>query len=483
VTAVRSKLALASALGALALLGACGGTAGTPGAGAPEDQGDVSLALSVHAVLGAATPIPVGAVWVHLHGTSARGKPLDVWSLAQPSGGRYTLTFSKIAVGSYLAGGRAYASATATPAAVPDFESVADIPVTVTAKAQSAAVVTLQQNLALHPPARTDDRAPTVDSLVASAQRVDSSDPAATIALTATASDPDGPADLASFAWTAVYAPPLAAGAAPGVFGAAAALATSWTPPAGYEGIVTVAFAATDLAGARAALSVPIDVSPRNGAGAAAFTLDVNSFPDLGPVLASAGQPKPGERVALSIIARDADGDLLAFAWDDGGCGGAFDAQGAATTTWTAPMTPAACTLAASASDGRGGTNRSTLTVTVTDRAGAFHPEFILAAQSPGNPVPAAGPVWFRVEAVEPTADPTAPRPVTDLAWSSPAGGVFAPVVAGDLSSVLWTPAACLTSGVTVAASVTVTATGSALDLLGNACRNAFTFAVDVVCP
>lgn len=479
-TAARTLLALS-----IAALAAC---AGPSSSGTPEDQGDLSLSVSVHAALGAPAPIPVNAVWVHLYGTSARGVPLDAWSQAQLAGGRYTLSFAKIPVGSYLVAGRAYSSAAAAPTAVPDFESVAAVPVTVASKVQSAVALTLQQNLVLHPPARTDDRAPTVDALVASAQVVDSADPASAVTLAASASDPDGPADLASFAWTATYLPTLAPGAAPGTFSSPAALATAWSPPSGYEGTVALAFAATDLAGARAALSVTLHVSPRNGTGNVAFTVDVNNFPDLGPVVTDDAQPRPGARVALSVVADDPDGDPLTFRWDDGGCGGTFDAQGATSTTWTAPALPAPCTLGVSVADGRGGTNRSTLvvnvsTVTGSANGGASAPEIVFATQSPGNPVPAAGPVWFRVEAVEPTADPGAPRAVGALAWASGAGGVFEPVVPGDPSWVRWTPAVlCAAPGI-VPAAVTVTATGTNLDPLGSPYRATFTFAVDLACP
>jgi hypothetical protein len=474
VTAVRTTLALA-----LAALTACSGAS----SGAPEDQGGVSLAVSVHASLATSAAIPVAAVWVHLHGTSARGTALDVWSPASLSAGRYTLSFAKVPVGSYLVGGRAYSSATAAPTAVPDYESVAEVPVTVAMKTTSSVALTLQQNLVLHPPASTSDRAPTVDSLVASAQLVDSADPASVVTLSATASDPDGPADLAGFSWTATYVPTLAAGVAPGTFSAPAALATVFAPPRSYEGTVTVVFAATDLAGARAALSIALHVSPRNGSGNVGFTVDVNNHPDLGPVLAADAQPRPGAAVPLSVVAGDPDGDPLTFAWDDGGCGGTFAPQGASTTTWTAPGVVTACTLRVSVSDGRGGTNRSTLVVNVSTGGAVFGPEFVFATQSPGNPAPAAGPIWFRVEAVEPTSDPAAPRPVTALAWASAAGGLFEPVVAGDLSWVRWTPAVTCAGPGTVPVSVSVTATGTTQGPLGTPYRAAFDFAVDLTCP
>lgn len=475
-SAVRSTLALA-----LAALAACSSPASSPPA--PEDQGGVSLAVSVHATLGATAPIPVNAVWIHLYGTTARGAAFDVWNKAALSGGKYTLSFAKVPVGSYLVSGRGYSSATAVQTAVPDFESAAAVPVSVAVKTTSSVALTLQQNLVLHPPARTDDRAPTVDSLVASAQVVDSADPTALVSLAATASDPDGVADLASFAWTASYAPPLAAGALPGVFSAPTALATTWAPPAGYEGVATLTFSATDRAGARAALGLAVHVSRGSGTGSVAFSVDVNNFPDLGPVVASNGQPVPGERVGVSVVASDPDGDPLTFAWSDGGCGGAFDAAGAASTTWTAPAAATTCTLSVSVSDGRGGANGSSLRVSVSDRGATVGPEFVFASQSPGNPAPAAGPLWFRVEAVEPTADPAAPRPVSSYAWASSAGGSFVPETAGDPSWVRWTPGlACAAPG-TVSATVTVTAAGSTLDALGNPSRSSFTFAVDLVCP
>lgn len=474
VTVARSTLALV-----LAALAACSTSSSAPSG---EDDGSVAFAVTMHAALGSS--VPVRAVWVHLHGTTARGAALDLWERAQPAGAQYTLSLARVPAGGYLVGGRAYSDAAALPDVAPDFETAADVAVTVTARAQVPVGLTLQQNVALHPPARSDDRAPTVDSLVASAQLVDSGDPGAAVALSATASDPDGPGDLTAFSWTAAYAPALAAGAAPGPFGTPAALATTWTPPAGYEGTVTVTFAAIDRSGARAALSLSIHVSPRGGMGSVAFGVDVNNFPDLGPVLAADAQPRPGAAVPLSVVARDPDGDPLSFVWDDGGCGGSFDAQGASsTTTWHAPAAAATCTLTVWVSDDRGASNRSTLAVHVRDAAGAFGPELVFATQSPGNPVAASGPVWFRVEVVEPTADPASPRPVTDLAWTADLGGAFEPVTAGDLSWVRWTPPPACAGPGHVPAAVTVTATGGSLDPAGNPNRTAFTFAVDLVCP
>lgn len=454
-------------------------------AGAPAESGDLRLAL---AVAGAGSP---AAAWVHVHGVTVRGEPVDLWTRAARDADGYSAEVARVPAGTYALGARLLADETEDPAAADaDFLTLQDVPVTVLARTSQTVVLLLQQNPARLPPARSDNAAPVVHGLVGSAAQLDSSDAAASLQLAATASDADG--DALAFAWAAVD---VAAPAAPvGGFSAPAAAATRWSPPPLYQGTVLLTVTAADARGARASLSLRVQVTPRGGFGSVVTVAGVNHAPDVARIEAAQGQLAPGEIATLTAVASDADGDLLSFAWSDGGCGGSFEAQGASSTAaWRAPAAPATCTVTVTVSDldpstlaPRGASTTSTLALHVVSSSGRTAPEFVLATQAPAGPV-AAGPVWFRVAAVEAAAgDPAVTTPVTDLAWTDGTGRLdaFAPVVAGTWDAVTWTPPAC-PAGATgrVPIPVIATATGSAAEAPSPPLRSTFTFPVELLCP
>lgn len=446
-----------------------------------QSRGDLEFLVSVRQ---AVTAPAVAEVWIHLTGTTAKGAVYDAWAQAKPGTLGYQVAITNIPAGSYQVSGKAFAAAKVKPQTTAgDFESVVAVPVTVASKSAQTVTLVLQQNVALWPPTTFTDAAPVIDSLLASTQTLDSGDAAASLSLAASASDRDGLADLASFAWSATYAPPLGAGVSPGVFSTPAALATTWRPPAGYEGDVTFVFGATDRKGLRASLAIAVNVSPRNGFGSLVVIVGLNNFPDVNRIAASNAQLAPGAHAQVSVDAADADGDPLSYRWSDG-CGGAFADPSAATTDWQAPPAAASCALTVAVEDltravppaARGGRNVATLTVSVRDVVPAFGPTFGTAVQTPSGSLPPGTRVVFLVDVFEPTLDPAVTLPVAALDWSDGQGGPFTPLVAGLPTMVEWTVPACAALAPPYVVEVTATATGSAS-------QAAFPFPVAVSCP
>lgn len=471
------RVLLLAAVLALALSGA-----GCRSRGAAEvDSGEVHLTLTFDA-----TSVTSGApeAWIHLQGTTASGDPWDSWSRAAPDAGGYTAAISRLPTGSYAVGARLFATPAADPAlADPDLVS-ADVPVTVLARTSQSVVLLLQlsarRGTKPPPPANTP---PTVYAIVATPTLVDSADPMAVVSLSASASDPDV-GDKLTYAWTAVDA--ITTTISVGSFKNKSAQSTRWTPPSCWQGTVRFTATAIDLAGARGSLSTTVKVAALSASGTVGVTVGVNRAPDVAPIDAARAQLEPLGATTLAAIARDPDGDLLSFAWSDGGCGGSFDALGAASTTWHAPATPQDCTLSVTVADldrttraPRGLATTSTLVVHVVTRSGRGAPQFLLAARAPSGPV-SAGPVWFHVAAVEATADPAVTVPVTAISWDDGTGraAAFAPDVAGAWDAVAWSPPPCPPGAAApVPLTVTATATGSAGD------RSTFAFPVDLQCP
>lgn len=459
-------LATAALALAVAAAAGCGGETPPP----PDATGEVVLDAGV---LGATAAVPVARLWVRMQGTTAKGAAYDEWAIALPGLGAWGAIYPKVPVGSYRVTARAYSTWGARFTDPPDFQTVAPLAATVFAAQTTTIALVLQQNPALHPPGAVRNGAPVVEGIVASAYRLDSGAGAA-VHLAARASDPDG--DALSFAWSASGLSSAASG-----FSAPRALDTVFTPPAGHDGEITLTFSARDTLGAASTLAVVVSVKPANGNGAVAVIARVNRWPDVGAIATGQAQLPPGASTALSVTARDADGDALAYRWDDGGCGGTFDAATTASTGYRAAGTERACILTVRVTDGRGGASASTLTVNVRQGGGAFAPEFLFAAQSPESPVAPGAAVVFEADALEPDgAGGWRPLPLP-MQWSDGAGGAFTPVDAGG-HRMAWTAPPCGGAAGDRAVAVAVTAFGSAYPLDPSA-TTPFTFPVVVRCP
>jgi hypothetical protein len=437
----------------------------------PADTGDVAVTSTVSSALSGGQIIPVAKVWLHLWGIASNNKTIDQWYALTATGGQWSVTVAKIPAGNYFAHGKAFTSATALPADVADYESIGDVAVVVIAKQTTPVAMTLQQNTTRWPPDAINNQAPIVSSLVASTSAVDSTGPSpAPITLRAAATDPDGVADVTGYHWAATYAPPLGAGAAPGVFSAPTALETTWTPPADYDGVVTFSFTVTDRRLASSTVAMAIQVSPRFGNGAVALAIGFNNWPDVLSLTTTDGQLVPSDPTptTLTAVAQDPDGDDLGYAWDDGGCGGTFGTPTAASTTYFAGPTERACPITVYVSDfrqgvARGGRTASTLTINVRAPAVSYAPTFTFAARSgAADLVTAPGTIlFFSVQAVQATPDPLTLVPVTTFAWRDGLAGAFT-VVGGDPGYVRWVAPSCAALSAPYRVDVVVDAVGLA---------------------
>jgi hypothetical protein len=467
---------LRAALLAVAVFGA--GCRSQPGAETGAGALELSLTFDPGAV-----PADAPATWFHLLGATASGDRWESWLRAAPGAGGHTAD-ATVPSGSYEVGARLFVDAGADPAvAPPDLLTPADVPVAVAAGGSQRVALRLEPTPWRAAAVRRPNNPPTVYAIVATPSLVDTADPAAVVTLAVSAIDPDG--DRLSYAWTAVDA--RATAVCLGSFRSPTAQRTRWTPPPGFEGTVVFTAAARDARGASASLSTTIKAAPLSAFGSVAVVAGVNRAPDVGPIQATEAELPPLGVTTVAAAAFDADGDLLAYAWSDGGCGGTFDAEGAASVTaWHAPASARDCTLTVTVSDldritraPRGAATRSTLVLHVVTAVGRAAPEFVLAARAPAGLV-SAGPVSFRVIAVEPAADLTGTVAVTAISWSDGTGrvGVFTPEVAGRWDAVAWTPPDCPPGATgSVALTVTATATGSAGD------RASYGFAVERGCP
>jgi hypothetical protein len=193
-----------------------------------------------------------------------------------------------------------------------------------------------------HAPSRFQNNAPVIDAVTASANLIA---PSAQVAVRGIAHDADG--DTLTYHWSANG----------GSFDAADSAAAVWNAPA-TTGTYTLTFDATDPAGLKAAVSFTLAVEN----GHAAVSTVFNTWPTVSGMTATPTRVDTGETTTLSITAADADDDTLTYAWTSD-CTGTFSAADAATTDFTLSSLPesSVCTMQATVTDGRGGTNTGTV--------------------------------------------------------------------------------------------------------------------------
>jgi len=179
--------------------------------------------------------------------------------------------------------------------------------------------------------------------------------------LAVVASDPEGGA--LTYAW-----------AGSGTFTNAAAATTTWH--FGTVGLYSLSCTVSDADGGQTVGTVVVSVSVPEPA---------NQEPVVDTALAGdVAAPVVGQKMILSAVASDPDGDSLTVLWDDGSGSGNFsdpsldDATGEAKATWTAPSA-GAFTITASFDDGKVASFRNvsaitnaTLDVTVADYPATF---------------------------------------------------------------------------------------------------------------
>ncbi len=199
------------------------------------------------------------------------------------------------------------------------------------------------------PPTPPTNKPPTLTGPTAQASEVTSG---ATVTLSVTATDPDG--DALTYAWSQTPASPA------GTFSSPSVADPMWTAPqvasdTDFQLSVTV----TDGQGGSVSASVTVTVlAPVNEAPV------LSQSPEASPSAVTGSAP-----VTLTVIATDADGDPLTYAWtqEPASPAGTFSDSSVANPTWTAPVVGSATsfTLHVQVSDGRGGTVQGQVSVDV----------------------------------------------------------------------------------------------------------------------
>ncbi len=204
-----------------------------------------------------------------------------------------------------------------------------------------------------NPPAGSDNASPVIDALVASSMAVV---PGATVTLSVSAHDPNA-GDTLTYLWTS----------ANGSFDSADTSSTNWTAPE-TEGTYQISIQVQDDHQARTTMPVTITVRSESDAGTTAtISVTLNNWPVVTGVTSTQGRIDVNESTKLDLVASDADGDNLTYAWTaDSGCAGTFDAADAKSPTFTLGSTlpsSGTCTFTVAVDDGHGGTNTGALTI------------------------------------------------------------------------------------------------------------------------
>ncbi|WP_375765312.1 kelch-like protein [Archangium gephyra] len=307
--------------------------------------------------------------------------------------------------------------------------------VTITAGGTALVAITLQE---LEPPPPFENSIPSIDSLTASASRVE---PGGMLTLQATAHDPD-PGDTLTVSWE-TWA---------GSFGSPASLTTTWTAPT-FPATVTLRLKVTDSRGATATLDFNVTVT--SGTGLADVSLTLNAWPRVSSMNASPYRVDVGETLTAEAAVTDANGDTPTYAWT-AGCAGTWTEATSRSARFTPTTRPAgsgcgSCPLTVSVSDGRGGRSTGTLHVCVGPRVAArFAPDVVGTYQS-ADSLPDDGNVVLRVSAADSQGS------ALTFAWTASAGEVSAPVSTATSSEVVWTAPGGLPEGSTATLTASVT--------------------------
>jgi len=128
-------------------------------------------------------------------------------------------------------------------------------------------------------------------------------------------------------------------------------------------------------------------VSPNQGA--AQVEIVFNTPPQVTSMTSSDGRVASNVPVTLAVVAGDADGDPITYAWTSN-CSGTFDSKHAAKVTFTAGTLPAdvTCTFAVDVSDGHGGVGKGTVSLSSTLPKIDIAPAIGVVYQSPDVAAP-----------------------------------------------------------------------------------------------
>ena len=327
--------------------------------------------------------------------------------------------------------------------------------VTITA-GQTAAVSISGQESDPAPP--VGNQSPVIDALTASTMRTTQG---GSIALSVAAHDGDT-GDIITFLWTA----------AGGTLDTPAQASTSWTAPAA-DGVYRVTVQVQDTHGAAALMYVDLTVA-QDASSEASISVTLNKWPVVTGVSSTQGRIDVNESTQLDVVATDADGDALTYAWTvDSGCVGTFDQTSIKSPTFTLGATlPASgtCQFTVTVADGRGGTNAGSLTVTAAPAPPVnLAPHITSAVQSLAGAA-AGQTVNLAVQAEDPEAT------ALTFTWTAAAGALGTPTTDGGSSQVVWTAPDPLTADGSVTCTIT--------DATGLTTVKTFTItAIDTIAP
>jgi hypothetical protein len=293
--------------------------------------------------------------------------------------------------------------------------------------------ITLQE---LTPPPPFTNEAPVVDSLVASPASVVTG---GTLSVTVTAHDPNA-GDTVSYAWSAPS----------GTFSRPDQASTTWTAPS-TPGLVRLTLTLSDSRGASLATFVDVTVSPASGAGQ--VVVGFNSAPTLVGLTSSQSLLDVGQTTALSVLAHDAEGDMLGYQWS-ATCAGTFTGVTSASATFTpSALPPAACNncqVSVVVKDGRGAQNTGTLALCVAAGPRSAPPTVTRSFQS-SLTAKDAQTLTFEVGASDPAGS------ALTFVWAANLGTFGTPTSDASSSRVGWTAPVCLLPGTAPSPTATVT--------------------------
>ncbi|GEM_PF-3519485 len=313
------------------------------------------------------------------------------------------------------------------------------------------------------------NQGPLLDSVSASSFQASYGD---AISLRAAAHDPDaGETALLTFTWTATC----------GSVGGNTITAGTDTTPSVANAVFTapnldetcvVSLKVTDPHGISYVASFAIVVAGTSATGNAQITAILDTYPVIAAMTADPAQIVPGETTNLSVIATDADGDALTFAWSTP-CPGSFSSPNSATTAFALSPTAsnASCDFKLVVTDGsfpdgrpKGGVITNHLGLTVKPIVVTAPPRIDLTYQSRSG-FAVGTVVNLAVAATDPSGG------TLSYAWTSSFGPapVSAPLADLALSPSQWTAGATWTASATPPGGLSVilnlTATSSATGL------------------
>ena len=305
-------------------------------------------------------------------------------------------------------------------------------PITVDPGNTVSVAILLQQ---VNPPPPYQNVAPTIDSVVVSANQVA---PGGTVTLTATAHD-ENAEDTLSFTWTSPV----------GTFSTPFAASTNWVAPS-TEGPQVLQLQVTDSKGTSARLSIEISVQRPGTSGSAVVTVGFNTWPQVMAMLAAPSVLTLDVASQLGAVVFDADGDFLSYSWTSD-CPGIFENSLSDAPSFTA-FGPSSsgnrCNLIVFVSDGRGGQASGALALKIGTAPQANVAPQVDSTFKSAEQVGSHEVVRFSLTAHDPESTPLT------FSWTASVGTILDTRSTDTSSHVDWQSPVCLDGPATLMATI-----------------------------